>query len=111
MNNLFKVLFEFIKPVVVIFSSIGGLIAFLLGALADPQGLMNSIVCSVIDGIASLLPSTPDNLKVAYFVNSVGDSMPMVGRGIIREMFVTITAMVAIISVIKIYKLIPFKAT
>lgn len=111
MGSLFSALLKFFSPVIVIFTSISGIIAFLLGALADPQGLMNQIICGAIDNVASLLPSTPDNLKIGALIDSIGDSMPMVGRGIVREFFLTITAMVAIVAVIKIYKLLPFKAT
>lgn len=111
MGNLFTTLFNFIKPIVVVFSSVGTIIAFLLGALLNPQGLLNQIVCGTIDGIASLLPSTPNNLKIGSLIDSIAATMPAVGRGIIREMFVTLTAMMAVIAVIKIYKLLPFKAS
>lgn len=111
MAALVNALLQFFQPVVVFFVSVVSIIGFLLGALANPQGLMNKIVCGVIDGIATILPSTPNNLKIAYLIDSIASSMPAVGRGIIREFFITITAMFAIVAVIKIYKLLPFKAS
>ena len=83
----------------------------MLGALSDPQGLMNQTVCGAIDYIAHLFPSTPESLKISNVLNSVGDSIPGVGRAVIREIFTTIAAIFSISLAIKIYKLIPFKAT
>lgn len=109
--NFFQGLFGFFTPVIVFFVSVGSIVAFLLGALADPQGLMNQVVCSAIDYVAFIFPSTPDNLKIANIINGLGDSIPGVGRSVIREIFTTITSIFGIALVIKIYKLIPFKAT
>lgn len=104
-------IFKLLKPIYVVFASIGGLISFLLGALADPQGWMNAVVCKTVDTIIFFLPSTPDNLKIANILNSVGDRMPLVGRSIVYEVAGTIAIIAGISLAIKIYKLIPFKAT
>ena len=109
MSKLFTFLFSFFSPVIVFFTSVVSLVAFLLGALANPQGWMNSTICSAIDYIAALFPSTPDNLKIANILNSIGDAMPLVGRGIVRDIFGTIAGMAAVALAIKIYKLLPFK--
>lgn len=111
LGSLFTLLFEYIRPVVVIYSSIGVIVSFLLGALLDPQGLMNQIIVEVIDNIASILPSTPDELKIGALVNDMGDAMPLVGRGIMQEIYDAICKITLIASIIKIYKLLPFKAT
>ena len=102
-------LLQLIQPIVIFFISVAGLIALLLGALADPQGFLNQLICGVIDGIASFFPSTPDNLKIAFLVNSIGDSVPIVGRAVIREVFSTVGIIFGFVAVIKIYKLLPFK--
>lgn len=104
-------LFKLLKPIYVVFFSITGFISFLLGALADPQGWMNAVVCTTVDVIAAFFPRTPDNLKIANILNSVGDSMPLVGRSIVYEIAGTIATIAGISLVIKLYKLIPFKAT
>jgi len=115
MAALFTALFSFITPVIVFFVSVVVIIAFLLGALADPQGWMNSVVDTTIDVIAAVLPSTPDNIKIGTIIESVistaGTSMPLIGSGIIREVFTTISIIAGLSLIIKIYKLIPFKAT
>lgn len=102
---------EFFKPVTVFFMSVGSLVAFLLGALQNPQGLMNQVVCTVIDVVTAVLPSTPQGLHISDFVSAAANQIPAVGRGIISEVLTTIASLSAIALAIKIYKLIPFKAT
>jgi len=111
MGTFFNALFQFFKPIVIFFISITSVVAFLLGALLNPQGFMNDVICFAIDYISALFPSTPENLKIATIVNNLGDSVPLVGRGVIREVFITISSIVLISLAIKIYKLLPFKAT
>ena len=107
--SFLQAVLSFISPVVVFFISVGSIVAFLLGALADPQGLMNRVVCGAIDMISGVFPSTPDNLKIGSIIESAGSVMPAFGTGLIREVLGTIAGMAAIALVIKIYKLMPFK--
>lgn len=109
MNAAIQIILNFFKPVIIFYSSCTALLAFLLGALQNPQGLMNTIICSGIDFIASIFPSTPDALKIGSIINSISSSMPAVGRAVIADVFNSILAMVAIVIIIKIYKLLPFK--
>jgi hypothetical protein len=111
MPALFAALASFFTPVVVFFVSVGVIVAFLLAALANPQGWMNNVVCSAIDFIAFLFPSTPTDLKISSLINSVSSVMPAIGRGIISDLFTTIGSIVAIRVVVVVYKLLPFKAT
>ena len=104
-------LFKLLKPVYLVLASITGFISFLLGALLDPQGWMNAVVCVTIDVITAVLPRTPDSIKISSILNSVGDKMPLVGRSIVYETASTIAIIAGISLAIKIYKLIPFKAT
>ena len=106
-----QVLLNFLVPVIVVCTGLIGIVAFLVAALNDPQGWMNSVVITTIDAVAGFFPSTPDNLKIGTIIDSLGDSMPLVGRAVIREIFTTISAIAGIALVVKIYKLIPFKAT
>lgn len=106
-----QVLLNFLVPVIVVCTGLIVIVAFLVSALNDPQGWMNSVVITTIDAVASLFPSTPDSLKIGNIINSVGDSMPLVGRAVIRETFNTISSIAGIALVVKIYKLIPFKAS
>lgn len=84
-------------------------ISIILGAIANPAGAVNSFLCRMIDLVASVFPSTPENLKIANLLISTGDSIPIVGRSIVFDIFTTIASMFAIILLIKLYKLIPFK--
>lgn len=85
--------------------------AIVSAAIANPGGAVNAFINMIVDFIGSVFPSTPDNLKIGSLINSVGDSMPAVGRGIVREFFVTFSSCFGLALVIKIYKLIPFKAS
>ena len=106
-----QVLINFLVPVIVVCTGLIGIVAFLVAALNDPQGWMNSVVITTIDSIANVFPSTPEELKIGTIINTVGDSMPLVGRAVVKEVFVTISSMAGIALVVKIYKLIPFKAS
>lgn len=111
MNAAISALMAFLKPIIVVFVSVFGIIAFLLGALADPQGWMNSVVIKTIDAFAFFLPSTPEELKIANLIASIADELPGFGKAVIFEIFQGIGGIVGISLAIKIYKLIPFKAT
>lgn len=106
-----QVLINFLLPVVVVCTGLITIVAFLVSALQNPQGWMNSVVITTIDAIASLFPSTPDEYKIATMINAVGDSMPLVGRIVVREIFNTISFIASLGFAIKIYKLIPFKSS
>lgn len=111
MPALFAALGALLTPVVVFFASVGVIVAFLLAALADPQGWMNQVVISIINGISFILPSTPNNLKIGTLINSLGNSLPFIGRGIITDIIQTLSSIFIIRMVIVIYKLLPFKAS
>lgn len=102
---------QFFTPVVVIAASLVTVAAFLIGALNNPQGLMNQMIVSGINYIAAIFPSTPENLKIGNLISSLGDTIPAIGTGIISEIFTTISTIAGISLAIKIYKLLPFKAS
>lgn len=110
-NPVLTILFAFFNPVIVVFASIASVISWLLGALSNPQGFMNGFVNRTIDVVAVVLPSTPDQLKVSSIVNSVSLFLPAVGKAVIAEIFITISSMFVLFAAVKLYKLIPFKAT
>ena len=106
-----QVLLTFIKPIVIFFVSVAGIVGVVIGAIENPEGFLNTIICGVIDMIATFLPSTPDNLKIANIVDSLASQMPAVGRYIILDTLQTISSIAGISVAIKVYKLIPLKAT
>lgn len=89
--------------------SLSKLFSILLGAIANPFGAVNSFICLLIDGIASVWPSTPENLKVGSLIASIGTAIPLVGTAVVYDIFQTAGSMLAIVLLIKLYKLIPFK--
>jgi hypothetical protein len=111
LGAIISALLYFFSPLIIVCVSIFSIISFLLGALLNPQGLLNQIVCSAIDYISYLFPSTPESLKLGSIINSATSIMPAVGRGVIADIFATCAAIFALTVAIKIYKLIPFKAT
>jgi hypothetical protein len=84
-------------------------LSIIIGAIANPAGAVNSFLCRAIDLVASVFPSTPPNLKIATLLTSAGDSIPIVGRAVVYDIFSTIAIMFAVVLIIKVYKLIPFK--
>jgi hypothetical protein len=111
MPQFFSALASYFNPVVVFFTSVASFVALVLGCLLDPSGAVNTFICRVIDMIASIFPATPDNLKLGYFINQAGSFFPAFGIGIIGEIVSTISSIFLISLAIRIYKLIPFKAT
>lgn len=101
----------FAKPILRIFLAIVSPVAWIIWAFANPQGAANLFICKIIDVVASVWPSTPDNLKVANLLGSIGGSIPIVGYGIVLDIAQMIGVMFGIVVIVKVYKLIPFKAT
>ena len=104
--QLLSRVFKFLEPVL---KAVVPLIALILGAIADPTGAINSLVCRLIDFIAIPWPSTPESLKLANLL------FPYPGSTILEysltEMVSLALQFLGIVLVIKLYKLIPFKAS
>lgn len=110
-NPAIAVILAFFNPVTSVFLAVVSLVSWLLGALSDPQGMMNGVVNTVIDVVATILPSTPNSVKVGTIINGVASFMPNIGRAVISEIFVSLLSIFALVGAVKLYKLIPFKAT
>lgn len=85
--------------------------AVIFGIFKHPIGAINTLIDNLIDFIAGVFPSTPNNLKVAALVDSISSVVPSVGRGVIADFFSKVTICFGLAIVIKVYKLIPFKAS
>mgnify|MGYP006888382439 CR=1 FL=1 len=101
----------FAKPIVRIFLAIVSPISWILWAFANPEGAANLFICKIIDLVALVLPSTPPQLKIGALISSAGGSVPIIGSGILFDVVQMIGVMLGVVLVIKVYKLIPFKAT
>ena|ERR687885_2010937 len=88
-------------------------LSILLGVIADPTGSFGYFICIMIEVILSPLPSTPESLKItnliSQFTQSLGDAYPVIGAGLLNEVFGSVGIVVGILVIVKIYKLIPFK--
>lgn len=103
-------IFGFFNPLFLALSLLGGVFAAVAGAFANPRGWVNSSINFVIDYISEIFPQTPPNLKIASLIASA-PFVDVVGTRVISETLVTIASMASIALMVKIYKLIPFKAT
>lgn len=113
---------QIINTLVWALSSIPGFIkkwwvplSILLGIIADPTGAAGHFICLTLDFILSPLPATPNALKISSLVagmaSALGQSFPLIGQGIFNEVFSGMAIAFGLLVGIKIYKLIPFKAT
>jgi hypothetical protein len=113
-NQIIKLwysLVTFFNPVILIATSITGIVTFLIGAFENPSGWLSQVIKKLIDIVAAVLPETPDNLKVTNLLQSLYPETPSVGKYVLGEIVEVLITLSAIALVIKIYKLIPFKAT
>lgn len=90
-------------------------LSVLLGFLTNPGGVITAFACPILQAIFQFFPSTPDDMKVIkLFDNMIAtfdQTFPIIGGGIFNEVLSSISAYFGIILLVKIYKLIPFKAT
>jgi hypothetical protein len=84
-------------------------IALIWYIITHPFEFLSFLVCSAVGSIFHVLPSTPDNLKIANLISQLGSTFPLIGSGVIHELFTTVASIVGILVLIKVYKLLPFK--
>lgn len=111
MISAFNALFNYLKPILKYAMGLTAPIAFVLGVINDPEGAINTFLIKGIDLIAVVFPSTPEELKIASIINGLGDQLPLVGKSVIYEILQTLAVIFGLTLAVKIYKLIPFKAT
>ena len=87
---------------------LSGIIAFIWQVISNPVGAINQFMIHVINIILPLWPSTPSNLRVGSLIDNFGSSFPLIGSGIIAEIFNTLLGALSIFILIKLYKLLPF---
>ncbi len=92
-------------------TALATIIAVLVLAFTDPAGFINQLICALIDIVSFPFPPTPDALKLSFIINSLSSFMPIFGKSLIESIIGTIRDLFILYSIIKIYKLIPFKAT
>lgn len=111
MEAITNFLKELFSPLVVLADALLNAVGWVAAACLSPISFLNFAFCSLIDLLVSVWPVTPDNLKIAHLVAQVADQMPAVGADIIWDILESIAIIFFMSALIKIYKLIPFKAT
>ena len=87
------------------------IVTILVAAVVDPKGFINQLICGLIDLIAIPFPSTPDSLKLSSIINTLSLALPVFGKALIQSIIGTFADLFFLYATIKIYKLIPFKAS
>lgn len=111
MPALFAALAAFFTPVIIFFVSVTVIVALILGCIADPSGAVNKFICTIIDVVSVIFPSTPTQLRLGSLIDSASSIAPAFGTSILRDIASTVGSIFTISLVIRIYKLIPFKAS
>ena len=109
LQSIANVIAFFVGDLKKIAASIGGLISLALGVLADPTGFLNNCMVGLIDFIAFIWPSTPDDIKIANMIAQAFNGTEDWATFVVYELANTVSTVIAIVAVVKIYKLIPFK--
>ncbi len=90
-------------------------LSVVLGFITDPGGMMSTYACKIIGFIFLFFPSTPPQFRISTLYQSMisgfSTTFPIIGGGILDEVLTTILSLLLIITAVKIYKLIPLKAT
>lgn len=111
MNWIYGILYFFSKPLVVFLTSITSIVALILGAIRDPAGAANAFLCRMIDVILIAWPTTPESYKLGSLLSGFANSFPVIGYGVVLEIAQALAGMAGLFVLIKIYKLLPFKAS
>lgn len=111
MPAFFAALAAFFTPVIIFFISVTAIVALILGCIADPSGAVNKFICTIIDVVSVIFPATPPQLRLGSLIDSAASVAPGFGTAIIHDVASTVGSIFTISLVIRIYKLIPFKAT
>lgn len=88
--------------------AIGGVFCFLWDVIQHPNGALNKFMIWIIDYLLVIIPSTPDEYKLANMLIAFSEQVPSIGFDIIWEIFSGITGMLAIYLIVKLWKFLPF---
>ena len=93
-----------------VISSLMGAVAIVVGTIQNLGGAVNTLLVNLINLVADVWPSTPDEIKLATLIENAGNSTG-IGTAIIYDTFQTAFLVLSIVALVKLYKLIPFKMT
>ena len=82
--------------------------ALMIAAIADPNGAINTFMILLIDLVKGVFPDTPNDMTISSWVLSFQNSFPVIGGSILIETINGVLGMIALMMIIKIWKLLPF---
>lgn len=65
-------------------------------------------VCDLVGIIISALPSTPKEYTMAGLIESVGKGLPMIGTGILSEIYGTVQGIFLLFLIIKAFRMFQY---
>ena len=80
----------------------------IIACISDPNGAINTLMILIIDLVKDVFPNVPAGMTIASWVLSFQSSFPIIGGSVLIEVINGILGMIALISVVKIWKLLPF---
>jgi len=75
-------------------------------AVLDPEGLVNFVLCSIVDVLFVSLPSTPTGYHLADILQSFFNQVSWLGVGLFVNLFQNFFALLTIVITVKMVKLI-----
>lgn len=111
MTSIFDLLKQLAGPLIKLSVGLFPVVGVLIATVADPAGAANQFLVTMIDHVAIYWPETPENLKLANLIMGQLEPGTSVGKSILIDIYQTGFLMLSVVLLIKLYKLIPFKAT
>lgn len=65
-------------------------------------------ICDLLGLIIGIFPSTPPQYTIAGLIQATGDALPIIGTGILSELYSMLSAIFALFFVIKAFKILQY---
>jgi hypothetical protein len=65
-------------------------------------------ICDLVGLIIGVFPSTPDQFTIAGLIEAAGSALPIIGTGILSELYSMLQAIFAMFFVIKAFKILQY---
>lgn len=84
------------------------IICFVYNCISNPTGAINQFMITIIDMVYGLFPSTPINYTIGYMLRQFASQYPLIGWGVVYEIFAGMSFMFGLWCVVKLWQLLPF---
>ena len=88
--------------------AVATIVCFAWNVITYPEGAINQFMIMLVDMIAGAFPSTPPQYQLYSMLDSFAAQFPMIGWGVVYEIFSGITGMLSIYLVVKLWRFLPF---